>query len=75
MADKNATDTIGDGQRKQVNSENGTRSPSFMGSNKDQGKLAQGTPLRESLENEKGEGVLPSTKKWKKIIQKQAITE
>ena len=63
MADKNATDTIGDGQRKQVNSENGTRSPSFTGSNKDQGKLAQGTPLRESLENEKGEEVLPSTKK------------
>ena len=75
MADKNATDAIGDGQRKQVNSENGTRSPSFMGSNKDQGKLAQGTPLRESLENEKGEEALPSTKKWKKIIQKQAITE
>ena len=63
MADKNATDTKGDGQRKNVHSENGTRSPSFMRYNKDQGKLAQGTRLRDLLENEKGEEVLPSTKK------------
>ena len=58
MSDNNATDTTEDGQRKQVHSQNGIRSPSLMGSNKD-----QGTRLRRSLKNGKGGEVLPSTKK------------
>ena len=68
IADNNAADTKEDGQRKQLHSENGIRSPSLMGSNKDQGKLAQRTRLRESLENGKGEEVLSSTKKRKNQI-------
>ena len=36
MADYNATDTTEDGYRKQVYSENKIRSPSLMGSIKDQ---------------------------------------
>ena len=43
-----------------------------MGSNKDQGKLAQGTRLRGSLENEKEEKVIPSTKKGKKSKNNQS---
>ena len=41
---------------------------------KTKGKLAQGAHLGESLENEKGGEVLPSTKN-KKIKQKQAPEE
>ena len=63
MADNNAADTTEGGQMKQHHSENGLRSSSLIGSNKDQGKLAQRTRLRESLENGKEEEVLSSTKK------------
>ena len=66
MADYNAIDTTEDGQRKQVHSGNEVRSPSLMGSNKDQGEVGtQGTRLGESLENGKGGEVLPTTKKRK----------
>ena len=64
MADNNATDTTEGGHWKQVHSENKIRSPSLMGSNKNQGEVGTNR-LRESLENGKGGEVLSSTKKRK----------
>ena len=46
MADYNAVDTTEDGQRKQIHSENEIRSPSLMGSNKDQGEVGIGNSPR-----------------------------
>ena len=62
VADYNAKE---DEQKKLVHSENEIRSSCLMRSNKDQGKLAQGTRPRESLKNGKGEEVLTSSKKRK----------
>ena len=42
MADNNATDTTEDGQRKKFHSENEIRSPSLMGSKKDEGDVGTG---------------------------------
>ena len=53
MADKNATDTTEYGQRKQVHSENGIRSSSLMGSDKDQGEVGTGNSLKEAYEKRK----------------------
>ena len=64
MVDNNATDTTEDGQRKQVHSENGIRSPSLMGSNKDQGEVGTGnSPKRVSEIWKKGR----SATKHKKV--------
>ena len=49
MADYNATDKTEDWQRKQVHSENGIRSPSFMGSNKEQEKVGTGGEVLPSI--------------------------
>ena len=47
---------------------------SSSGPTKTNGKSVKGTSLKESLKNEKGREVLPSTKN-KKIVQKQAVKE
>ena len=49
MADYNATDKTEDWQRKQVHSENGIRSPSLMGSNKEQEKVGTGGEVLPSI--------------------------
>ena len=73
MTDNNPTETTEDGQRKQLYSENETRSFSLMGSNKDQREVGTKDRQRESLKSEKGGEVLPSTKERKSHIWKNPI--
>ena len=55
MTDYNAIDTTEDGQRKHVHSKNEIRSPSLMGSNRDQGEVGTGdTPGGVSGKRERG---------------------
>ena len=53
MAGNNATDKIEDGQRKQVHSDNGIRSFSLMGSNKEQGQVGTGNMSNKFFKNRK----------------------
>ena len=72
MIDNNATDTTEDGQRKQVHSENRIRSPSLMGSDKDQGEVDTGNSLKGvSQKRKRGRSATKHKKATKKIIQKQ----
>ena len=67
MTDSNAIDTTEYGQWKQVHSENGIRSPSLIGSSKDQGQVGTGnSPKGVSEKRENEGGVLQSTKKQRK---------
>ena len=59
MADNNATDITEDGQRKQAYSENGIRSPSLMGPNKNQEKVGTGNLTK---------GVSEKRKRWRSTI-------
>ena len=76
MVDNNATDTTEDGQRKQVHSENRIRSPSLMGSDKDQGEVDTGNSLKGvSQKRKRGRSATKHKKATKKIIQKQSLKE
>ena len=66
MAGNNATDTTEDGQRKQVYSENGIRSPSLIGSNKDQGEVGTGNSAKGVSEKPKRGRSATKHKKTKK---------
>ena len=66
MTDNNVTDTPEDEQRKQVHSENGIRSPSLIGSNKDQGEVDTGNSPEGVSEKRKRGGSPTKDKKAKK---------
>ena len=74
-AENNTADTTEDGQRKQVHSDNGIRSPFLMESNKDQGEVGTRNSLIRVSEKWNRWRSSSKHKKAKKFIQKQELKE